>query len=206
MVCIANSKPRQPSVAFGEAVGFYLRMFSGQSIFGIAATGLYGLVLIACCGAAAAAVNHRRRGSHLAVWAIIALLFAGLVVMRALNLEEVIRQDLRFGLRAEGSYEARREFQRPLVAGVLLLASPVMCYLVYKIAAHRASRRQVAVSIAALAATGMVGLVVIRIISLHQVDALLYGPLKLNWFGDIGGSITVLAAALAYVWLVRQAR
>jgi hypothetical protein len=42
----------------------------------------------------------------------------------------------------------------------------------------------------------------LRIASLHMIDALLYGPLKLNWVIDIGGSLVVLVAAIYYVQLV----
>jgi hypothetical protein len=48
----------------------------------------------------------------------------------------------------------------------------------------------------------MVMLLGLRIVSLHQIDVLLYGPAKLNWVIDIGASLTVLTAAGFYIRLV----
>ncbi len=48
----------------------------------------------------------------------------------------------------------------------------------------------------------MIGLMMLRIISLHMIDRLLFGPLKLNWVFDIGSTLAVLAAALYYIAIV----
>jgi hypothetical protein len=50
----------------------------------------------------------------------------------------------------------------------------------------------------------MLFLVILRVISLHMIDRLLFGPLKLNWIGDIGASLVVLGAAIYYMKLVRE--
>ncbi len=43
----------------------------------------------------------------------------------------------------------------------------------------------------------------IRTVSFHALDRLLDGPLKLNWVGDIGATLTVIGAAVIYVRSVR---
>ena len=40
----------------------------------------------------------------------------------------------------------------------------------------------------------LVFLLLLRIVSLHSVDLLLYGPLKLNWVIDLGACAIVLAS------------
>jgi hypothetical protein len=46
----------------------------------------------------------------------------------------------------------------------------------------------------------------LRVISLHAIDALLYGPIKLNWVIDLGTSLIVLSAAAYYTRYTRLVR
>ena len=46
----------------------------------------------------------------------------------------------------------------------------------------------------------------LRLISLSPVDALLYGPIKLNWIVDLGLGLSVVVSALAYVRIVGSRR
>lgn len=62
-----------------------------------------------------------------------------------------------------------------------------------------------AVIIAVGCAAGMVFLLLLRILSLHSVDDVLYGPLKLNWVGDVGMSLAVLGCAIRYAKIVSTA-
>ncbi len=179
-------------------------MFSGQSVLGVSAAGLYSLVLFACLGAAVLAAIKRAPAKHTIGWTMVALVFAILVVLRAYNLEEMLRQDLRSWLREEGLYQDRREYQRPIAASVIVLLSPIVFFLVYRVANARSSLRNFVFGIAWLGALVMVGLLGLRIISLHQIDALLYGPLKLNWITDIGASLAVLLAAVFYIGLSKR--
>lgn len=50
----------------------------------------------------------------------------------------------------------------------------------------------------------MLGLILLRTISFSAFDRLLYGPLKLNWVGDIGAASLVLGAALFYIRVARD--
>lgn len=181
-------------------------MFSGQSVLGVSAAGIYVLVMLGCLAASIFASQSRAPASHVRKWAVIAILFAGLIAVRALNLEEIVRQDFRSWLRAEDIYQNRREIQRPLVAIVILIAAPLAFLLVYRLATRRYSHRELALTAAVLAAVAMLGVMVLRIISLHQIDMLLYGTFKLNWIADIGASFVVLGAAVIYIRLGKRAR
>lgn len=48
----------------------------------------------------------------------------------------------------------------------------------------------------------MVMLLSLRIISMHQIDQLLYGPIKLNWLIDIGASLLAMGAEAIYIRVV----
>lgn len=177
-------------------------MFLGQPVLSIAAAGFYVLALSACVAAAGAVAVQKQPVVHLVQWILLALFFAVLLGSRLFDWEETLRMSLRASLYEADSYDARRDYQRPIVAVVLLLGAPVVFGLIYWVAQTSGQRRNLAVGIALFGGVMIAGVVVLRIISLHQVDALLYGPLKLNWFGDVGGTALVIAAAAYYVKLV----
>ena len=64
-------------------------------------------------------------------------------------------------------------------------------------------RRNIAVAIGIASCGVMLAIIALRMISLHAMDRLLYGPLKLNWVGDLGASALVLGAAIYYVLLLK---
>lgn len=174
-------------------------MFSGQSAFGIGAAALYALVAMACGYASLRAASAHDAKADMRHWMLIALFFCGLIALRAFDIEDILRGNFRGWLRAEGVYQDRRDYQRPLVAGLIAIAAPLIFMLIYRFANHRAARRNLAVGIALIASFVMLGVLGLRIISLHQIDRLLYGPLKLNWLFDIGASMTVLGAAIFFI-------
>jgi len=76
--------------------------------------------------------------------------------------------------------------------------------LLYRWGLGLRGRRNVARLAAVLAACAMLFLMALRAISLHPIDALLYGPLKLNWIVDLGASFLVLGSAIHYTRIVRR--
>ena len=74
--------------------------------------------------------------------------------------------------------------------------------MIYHFVQHTGSRLCMAVAVATFAALAMLLLLALRIVSLNAVDAVLFGPLKVNWITDIGASVFVIAAALYYVRLL----
>lgn len=125
--------------------------------------------------------------------------FAIMIAMRAFDWEDSFRQVMRRSLRADQAYESRRDFQRPMVAAAVVVFACLAMWMVSHVVRAAGSRRRIALACASLATLALAGLLILRIISLHQIDRLLYGPLKLNWLGDIGLSVTALAAAVYYI-------
>jgi hypothetical protein len=77
----------------------------------------------------------------------------------------------------------------------ILLVLLAFALLVRTWVRSRGEWRRQALGIAQLASFAMLGLIALRMISLHAVDSLLYGGLRLNWWLDIGLSLLVGAAA-----------
>jgi hypothetical protein len=179
-------------------------MSSNLSALSLLAVSLYSLVALTALAAAGSALGHRQAGWHVRIWILIGALFVALAVLRGFGLEDLWQNELRSSLRAEGAYKDRRDFQRPLAAGVVALAGMWAFFLAYRGFSRVRGRRNVAAMIAVASAFIMTALVALRLISLHPVDALLYGPIKLNWIIDIGSSLVVLGAAGYYFNVVRQ--
>ena len=173
------------------------------SAFSVIAAVLYLMV-------AAAAISALIRSSHQiawhkAAWIAVAALFVGLALIRVFAVEELARSFLRGVLQNEGAYENRRAVQGPLFAVVFATAAVTLAGAVYFVANTVRGGRNVAVITAIGCAAGMMFLMVLRILSLHSVDEVLYGPLKLNWVGDIGMSLAALGCAIRYATIVKAA-
>ncbi len=181
-------------------------MQTGPSSLSLIAAALYILVALSCMVAGGAAATRRQPWTVTTQWWLIAGLFLAMALARYFDMEHTLRQNMRGVLLADGAYEMRREYQRPVAALVVVLGSGLAFWLVYKIAQARASRRILALRAARMAALSLVTLVVLRIVSLHPVDGLLYGPLKLNWIIDIGASVLIMGAAAFFAALLRAER
>lgn len=144
---------------------------------------------------------HERKSLWL--WIGIALFFVVLAALRWFEIEDIVRADMREWLRERGGYGGRRQLQRELTA--LLVALVATFGIAGVFFARRGFFRRIdKLSVAALAAClGMLGLIGLRLVSLHTTDALLYGPIKLNWIADLGLSLAVLAAAALRIRLIR---
>ncbi len=178
-------------------------MSDGPSVLSLAAAGLYAIVVIACLIALA---RTRRIGHpvwHARSWAVLALLFIFLLSMRVTGIEETLRDSVRAVLRAEGAFEERRDFQRIVVGALFLIGAAGGFWLFYKASKGAKQRLDRVVQVAVGAGLVMGGLIALRLVSLHSIDRLLYGALKLNWVTDIGTSLTILGAGAYYVWLTQ---
>lgn len=159
---------------------------------------IYAFVILATARAARRALHVNGERWHAVAWIALAALFSALLVARLLNAEELIRAFLREALEVSGSYEARRDIQRPVAAIALSVFGVIGFGAVYLIADSFGRRRDLMAGIAVAAGAALACLFALRIVSLHFIDGFLYGPLKLNWIGDLGASLTVCAAAVAY--------
>lgn len=179
-------------------------MMAAPSTLSLLAAALYLVVAGAAGAAAVEAFRHRQITWHLIAWSIIAALFIGFALARIYGFEEMLRADLRKMMYAERAYEERRSFQKPLFAFVFLVAASMIGAFSYFVAKSVRGRRNVAALIAIGCTGGLIFLAAVRLVSLHSVDALLYGPLKINWFADMGMTIAVSACAVRYCLIVRQ--
>ena len=179
-------------------------MLSNLSVFNIIAVGLYLLVALAGVSGMLGAMRFRQARWHLQVWLLLAAFFLVLAVLRGLGIEDMWQSELRAMMKADGAYQNRRDVQRPLAAGVIAFAGLAAFIWSYRGFRNIRGRRNVAVMVAGASAFVMIALVALRLISLHPVDALLYGSVKLNWIIDIGSSLVVLGAAGYYLRVVSQ--
>lgn len=173
-------------------------MQEGPSMLSLAVAGLYALVALACILAAATAGRQGQMSWHWRTWALVAVLFILLAVLRVLAVEDALREHLRMMLYMEGTYEERRSFQRPIVASVVVVGATLAAWWFFQIARSIRGRRNIVTMIARVCAAVMMLLLTLRLISLHAIDAALYGPAKLNWIIDIGATLLALGCALAY--------
>lgn len=170
----------------------------------LAAAALYCLVAFSCALAAGIALRHRQMPWHLRIWMILAVLFVVLAIFRVFAIEEILREYWRFELHLKGTYEERRDFQRPIVAAIIIVGATTAGWWIFRVARNIRGRRNIAITVAKVSGAAMAVLLALRLISLHAIDALLYGPAKLNWIVDIGASLLVLGSALAYSRIVRS--
>ena len=141
--------------------------------------------------------------AHARTWLLVAVLFAVLIALRLAGVEEWVRAILRASLKAAGEYSDRRKLQGPLVAAILLGAAAGALALTYFATRNFRGRRNLARLAAILASWVMLLLIAVRLTSFSAVDAVLFGPVKLNWVIDLGASLIVMLAAIYYVRLVR---
>ena len=165
---------------------------------------LYALSSAACLRAAYTPKNQRQLNWQKCVWIALAVLFALLLVSRVFGLEEALREAIRSALRAGGNYGGRREFQSWIAGFFLVLAICGAAYGLNTLRRKVRGKRAVTTYAALLAGVLMVLLAAIRLISLHVLDGLLYGPLKLNWVFDIGLTVTIISFAVYHTVLVRK--
>jgi len=173
-------------------------MPTGASPLSLAAAGFYVLVVIAVCIGAAAAKRHNQQNWHRHSWQLLAALYIILSLFRLMDVEELLRDQLRDAFRSDMAYTGRDDLQRPVTIAVIVIFAAGAFWSAYRISRSIKGRRNFAVIAALAGCLGMLVLIALRIISLHPIDALLYGPAKLNWLGDIGLSCVVAGAALYY--------
>lgn len=176
---------------------------SSISAQSLVAAGLYTVIAMLSAAAALSAGRQRLQGRLSYAWLGLAAFFALLVMVRLFDLEEIGRAELRAFFRARGAYEMRGEIQRPLAVVLLLAIAACGGWFTFRILPSACGKAEQAICLAMMSAAGMLALIVLRMISLHMTDALLYGPLKLNWVADIGMACLVAASAVYFLCIAR---
>jgi fumarate reductase subunit D len=130
------------------------------------------------------------------------MLFLLLAASRWFGLEEDLRVFLRGGLRADGLYQERREFQAVIASAALVISTLLGMTGMGMMLRSGVLQKPGPSRIVALAGSicgGLVLLVALRLVSFHAIDVLLFRGPRLNWFLDIGGTLAVAGAAAWYV-------
>lgn len=169
-------------------------MAGTHPVLALVACGLYLGVAVSCGFAARNAMSHGSRK----FWILSGVFFVGLAVLRGTGIENAITDALREQLYLENAYENRREFQRPLSAAAFVLICAALYLFYLKRPAPRAGARGWARFWAMIGITVMFGVILMRLISFHELDRLLYGPVRMNWVLDIGSALLVAASAVIF--------
>lgn len=177
-----------------------------QSLAGIAATFIYLIICGFCLRAAAVTRRTGRPSWEAAWWSAFAVLFVALMILRIGGIEEYWRTILRNLLRKDGVYDLRREAQAPLSVVAILCTATLVALAARLHFRTRPGSALRMLAYARLAVAGLCGLVMLRVISFHPVDMLLYGPAKLNWLIDIGSSLFAGWCAHRFTAIARNPR
>ena len=164
---------------------------------------VYCVVILACVAAMRVAAQHPDRRRDMAHWLAAAAVFAGLAAFRIGQVEERLRDFAREVSQADGVYELRAEVQVPLVILTGLAGLGMMVLFVRLWRRERPGSRARLVLLSRFALLGLVPLFGLRLVSLHQVDYVLYsGPLRINWL--IEGAICAAVGGSAAVYTLRK--
>lgn len=161
------------------------------------------LTLAAGLRVAPLSVSGNRPGERMQ-WIGIAVIFVLLAMSRISGAEEWLEGVLRTWLVGSHLYEGRRDIQRPVAAmALVVIALAALAFVMRKSVVMRLIETPIAW--ARTAAIAMLALVVVRVISFHPFDAVLYAkPLHPNWILDLG--LTGIVAAAAVMALRRPFR
>ena len=162
---------------------------------------IYGMIALLCLAPAVTGSGALRR--H---WLAAAALMVGLIAMRLAGGEDRIRQAAREMAMQSGNYASRWEFQIPLALGVALAGTALLAGLLRHWRAAPRGSRQRLVIVSRFGMLGLLLLYALRLVSLHQIDAILYaGPLRLNWIFE-GFSCLAIALPAFLCWRQRGGR
>lgn len=161
---------------------------------------VYMLVIAGCLAALPVAAQQANRRGDVLHWLAGAAIFAGLAALRISNLEDRLRESAREWVRVSGIYSERAELQLPLVLAVCLIGLGIFALFVRLWRRTRPGSRARLVLYSRFALLALVPLYGLRLVSLHQIDRVLYdGPLRINWLLEgviwltVGGCSTIYA-------------
>lgn len=140
-------------------------------------------------------------------WLVLAILLLALFISRLLGTEEKLRNAARIALKTQHQYAERWDLQAPIAAAVVVLLGclSLVFYLTHALE-RKIGRLGQAMIVADAAGFALCGLVLLRMTSLHAVDAILFRGPHLNWVIDLGGTIAIAWAAIRYRKLLTAVR
>ncbi|RGP41501.1 hypothetical protein BPTFM16_01807 [Altererythrobacter insulae] len=133
-------------------------------------------------------------------WILAGLAMTVAALARFADFEDRIRTALRAQLDAASLLEGRYALQMPLVIVAIGIAIGIAAILLRRIPSWRSRSVELAAWLGKLALLALIVLLVVRIISLHATDRILFtpivGPVTSNWLLDIGFATMLLLAAI----------
>jgi hypothetical protein len=163
----------------------------------------YLVVAATCCVAGVRELRGDRRGTSLwpPFWFLTAAVFVAMAVGRATDLAEVVADVGRREAVAAGWYEGRRRYQA-MVVGAFFGA----WFVTVVIALWRVPERRRRYLPMALLTVTIVCFAAIRLVSLHQIDAVLYRRQVMGAkFGAVVELILLAVAAALSLWASSRA-
>jgi hypothetical protein len=164
-----------------------------------------GYLAVALASVVAGLREHRRARSHPALWPtfwyLTALLFAALAGARAGHVAELIADVGREQAAAAGWYAHRRQYQALAVGSVAMVWFIVIAVSLWRVPERR--RRYLPMALVSFTIVCYAG---IRMVSLHQIDSLLYRTYIRNTKVGAVIEVTLLVAALLLVFWHPRAR
>ena len=180
-------------------------MHQSSVLLGLVAALFYAVTAILAARAAMIARSSADAAQwHQRVWLVAVVLFVVCALSRLFGLEEGLRLMLRGELREERIYDVRREYQAAIASAIIIVAGLATFAGAARVIASgvlRAGGRTRIALAAGCACAAMALLIVIRIVSLHMLDVLIYRGPRLNWIVDIGS--TVIVGTLAWLYVSR---
>ena len=149
---------------------------------------------------------HGRRplGTDHRFWFMATAIFGLLALSRVLAIEELFRSNAREWLEGGALYANRQQVQLPLAVAALSVSAIIAWVWLMKWRRVLGDKRKRAILLAWAGLFAMAVLIVLRIISFHSIDSLLYDGPRLNWWIDIGASLLVAFAAWKYLLTRRR--
>ena len=163
---------------------------------------VYALVALACLAAMRAAAPQSDRRGDLYHWLACAGVFVGLLALRLWQVEDRLRDAVRVWARGTGEYQSRAELQLPVALLMAALGLAIVYVFIRLWRERRPGSRARLVLSSRFAVLGLLPLFGLRLVSLHQIDQVLYaGPLRINWM--IEGVICIVVSGCAALYFLR---
>ena len=163
------------------------------------AAAFYAIVALVCFLASRAQPGYRAEHRARILWIAVGMVFIVLAGMRVLSLEDFLRDYFRDAIAEHGLREVRRDVQVIILASIALLSFAGAAWSLVRLRMIWPDWQARLRFIASLAIGILAILILVRIVSLHFTDWLLFsgiiGPIRLNWIIDLGASLTVLLCA-----------
>lgn len=131
-------------------------------------------------------------------WLVVGGSFVLFLVMRVLQVEDRLRSAGRAMVIQEHGYSKRWDWQAPAAALLVILIFTALFFMWVRRSRSKGRHAQLPMTVRlAFAAVGaMFVLIMLRLVSLHAIDSILYRGPHLNWLVDTGSTVVVILTGI----------